>query len=331
MASLDLDSSTGQDEPSTATRPAELTWEPSVGPSPLGFGWDAEPLILDWFGQGRHDLLVSAGGGPKGRRSRVYRRLHRLADGTLVFDRGWHVDALDGLRCVCALQNDQDTRFDLVGLSSRGFVFLKNVGAPGEPSFAERTPLKLPEDLGVGPCRIVQAVAIDWDGDGRDDLLLGVDSLTDYDPDGDRLPRSQQKGFNQKGGHPGYDQQGLWRGRAPIGRLFWLRNVGGWESPDFQLQEELVGDTQPLDVGMHPAPLGVAWEHPGGLQLLLTDRRGLIHVHRNFGDQRPPVLMEPRTLLCGGAQFLLPADRTTLVAADLDDDDHDELVFGTSE
>jgi hypothetical protein len=67
------------------------------------------------------------------------------------------------------------------------------------------------------------------------------------------------------------------------------------------------------------------------MELLVTDRRGLIHIHRNFGDQRPPVLMEPRTLTRDSAPFVLPDARTTIVAADLDLDGRDELVFGTSE
>jgi hypothetical protein len=174
-------------------------------------------------------------------------------------------------------------------------------------------------------------VAVDWDGDGLTDLLVGVDDLTGYWPDGPGLPPSQQKGFNQKAGHPGYDRNGLWRGATPRGRLFWLRNVGRPGAPEFVLQPEIVGDTHPLDVALHPAPLAVAWERPGGMELMLTDRRGLIHVHRNFGDQRPPVLMEPRTLTRDGAQFVLPEERTTLVAADLDGDRRDELVYGTSD
>lgn len=331
MASLDLDATARLEETLTESRPARLCWEPSAGPSPLGFGWDAEPVVLDWFGEGRHDLLVSAGGGHKGRRARIFRRGKSNGEDTLTFDEGMAVPALDGLRCVCAIRNGRETRFDLLGLDAQGFVFLKNLGMSGLPSFQDRVDLGIPGDLGLGPCRVVQTVAIDWDGDGRDDLLIGVDTLEDYWPDADLLPESQRKGFNQKGGHPCYDQQGLWRGRAPLGRLFWLRNSNGGDSPAFELQPELVGETQALDIGMHPAPLGVAWEHPGGLQLLLTDRRGLIHVHRNFGDQRPPVLMEPRTLQCGGVPFQLPADRTTLVAADLDGDGHDELVYGTAD
>ena len=322
--------------PRTSRRPNRphgpaLTWDPSVGPTPLGFGWDAEPVVLDWYGAGRPDLLVTAGGGPRGRRARVFRPLHPPGEPHPHYDAGERVESLDGLRGLCPIPNGRDSRFDLVALAETGLVFLDNVGEPQRPSFGLSRPLGIGPDLGIGPCRVVQMVAVDWDGDNRTDLLVGVDDLTGYWPDSPHVPVAQQKGFNQKGGHPCYDRAGLWRGATPTGRLFWLRNVGTPGSPAFELQPEIVGESHPLDIGLHPAPLAVSWQRRGALELLLTDRRGLIHLHRNFGDQKPPVLMEPRTLLRDGAQFVLPEERTVLVAADLDGDRRDELVFGTSD
>jgi hypothetical protein len=331
MAELELDTRTEGDEQPLAPPEARLAWDPAAGPTPLGFGWDAEPLVLDWFGDGVPDLLVSAGGGPQGRRARVFRPIPASNPGQTVYDAGLPVEALDGLRCLAALPNGRESRFDLVGLGPDGLVHLRNQGGATHPEFGPTSPLGIGPDLGIGPCRVVQVVTVDWDGDGLHDLLVGVDDLSGYWPDADRLPASQQVGFNQRGGHPGYDRQGLWRGRAPVGRIFWLRNVGRPGEPEFLLQPEIAGERHALDVDLHPAPLAVSWQRPGSLELLLTDRRGLVRLHRNFGDQRPPVVMEPRTLLCGGAQFQLPEERTRLIAADLDGDRRDELVYGTAD
>ena len=100
--------------------------------------------------------------------------------------------------------------------------------------------------------------------------------------------------------------------------------------PKFELQPEIIGESGPLDVGLHPAPLAVSWGGRGSLELLLSDARGLLRVYRNFGGQLPPVLMEPRTLQCGGAHLVLHDDRTTIAAGDIDNDRKTELVFGTA-
>jgi hypothetical protein len=331
MVSADLDAKTEEAPEASAGPAARLAWDPSTGPKPIGFGWDAEPLLLNWFGAGERDLLVTAGGGPRGRRARIYRPLDPTTTEPWHYDAGEAVEPLDGLRCIGALPSGRESRFDLVGLDESGLVFLTNEGDRRRPHFGPRRSLGIGPDLGIGPCRVVQIVSVDWDGDGLEDLLVGIDDLADYWPDSPHLPPAQQKGFNQRGGHPCYDKTGLWRGGTPRGRLFWLRNTGAPGAPAFELQPEIVGDTYPLDLGMHPAPLALSWERQDSLQLLVTDRRGWAHVHRNFGDQRPPVLMEPRTLQCGGAQFLLPAERTVLVAADLDGDRRDELLYGTAD
>lgn len=314
-----------------STTTSSLAWDPSVGATPLGFGWDAEPLVLDWDGLGRNDLLVTAGGGPSGRRARLFRPLGHAEGHSWCFDAGEPIDSLDGLRCVCAIPNGKSTRFDLIALAPQGLVLLQNEGAPDRPRFGHSRHLGSEVAASIKDCRVVQIFPVDWDGDGLTDLLVGVDELDGYWPDSPCLPPEQQKGFNQKAGHPSYLPSGLWRGKTPCGRVFWLKNVGQLGAPLFEPQADLAGERHVLDVGLHPAPLCVAWGRPRSLELMLTDRRGLIHVHRNFGDQRPPIIMEPKTLTRDGAQFVLPEERTTIFAFDLDGDRRDELLYGTAD
>ncbi|SIO00052.1 hypothetical protein SAMN05444166_1981 [Singulisphaera sp. GP187] len=330
MASADLDTRTENDPTSNGERRTRIGWDSSIGATPLGHGWHAEPLVIDWFEPGHPDLLVTAGGGVSERTARVYRRRPAEPGHAPRYDAGELVPGLEGLRSVCVIPNGSASRFDLVGLAQNGLVLLPNKGQGDRPEFNERVELGIAADLGFGPCRVVQIVALDWDGDGLTDLVVGLDDLSGYWPDSDRLPQAQQVGFNQKGGHPGYDRGGLWRGQAPTGRLFWLRNIGQLGAPAFELQPEIGSDADPLDLGLHPAALTVAWGGGGSLELLVTDRRGLVRIYRNFGGQRPPVLMEPRTLQCGHAALQLPDDRTVVVAADLDGDQRVELIYGTS-
>src|SRR4051795_4634226 len=112
MSGVDLDETTESDSQQSTSETAQLAWDPSVGPTPIGFGWDAEPLVIDWDGTGRHDLLVSAGGGPLGRQARLFRALAATDDLPARFDEGEPVPALDGLRGLCAVPNGRGDRFD---------------------------------------------------------------------------------------------------------------------------------------------------------------------------------------------------------------------------
>ena len=328
MATVDVDAKAeGEAEEVAPAVLPSLGWDESVALRPIGLGWDSEPVVLDWDGQGAASLLVVANGG---RSARVYRPAPG-GDFPRPYDAGTPVEGLEGLRCLCALPNGSGSRFDLVGLDDDGLVLLRNQGAPDRPSFGLREPLGVPADLGLEGSRIAQLAAVDWDGDGRVDLLVGLDDLEGYWPDAGTLPPEQQVGFNQKGGHPGYDRGGLWRGRAPEGRIRWLKNLGEPGRPRFEVQPELTPDAGRLDLDLHPAPLAVSWYGGDNLELLVADRRGLVKIHRNFGGQRPPVLMEPRTLKSAGDLLLLPEDRTTLIAADLDGDRRSELICGSSD
>ena len=247
-----------------------------------------------------------------------------------VFDAGRHEPSLDGLSFLCPLDNDRTSRFDLVALDHSGLVHLPNEGTSEQPAFGPRVPMGLGIDLGIAHGQVVQMTSVDWDQDGLADLLVGVHDLTGYWPDSGLLPPAQQVGLNQRAGHPGYDRDGLWRGRAPVGRIYWLRNVGRRGAPEYELQPEITGETGPLDIGLHPAPLAVSWGGRGSTELLMSDHRGLLHVYRNFGGQLPPVLMEPRTLQCGGAHLVLHDDRVAIAMGDIDGDRQAELVYGTS-
>ncbi len=173
---------------------------------------------------------------------------------------------------------------------------------------------------------------IDWDGDGKVDLVLGIEGLDGYWPDPD-VPTTQQVGLDESGTHPGFDRSGQWRGRAPIGKLYWCRNRGESDGIVRFGQPELIDPNGPLaEVGPRPACVLIAWGRSSAVEVAAIHSEGTLRFFRNFGGQRPPVLMEPRPLTQeDGHPLRFPDDRTVISVGDLDRDRRDELIFGTLE
>ncbi|QEH36364.1 hypothetical protein OJF2_49260 [Aquisphaera giovannonii] len=330
MADQGTDESAVVVEPRSEGRPP-LRWDPEIARVPLERGWDAEACFVDWDGDGVVELLRTCRGGDAGWSSWLHRPVEAAAPGRPpTYNEGRHLPELDGLRCPCPIPRAGAGLFDLAVVDRGRVAILRNEGGAGSPRFDAEAAIEADPGRALPEGHVVQMAAVDWDGDGRVDVLLGMDDLTDYWPDSGRLPVEQQSGLNQQAGNPCYDLDGLWRGRLPVGRLFWLRNVGDADGLRLEVGAEISGEAGPLDLGFRPAPLAISWGGRSGIEVLVTDHRGLLKIHRNFGGQLPPVLMEPRSLRCGGAPLLMPDDRTTLTAADLDGDGRAGVVYGTS-
>ncbi len=308
-------------------------WDPEGSSPPLWFGQDAEPLSWNWFGSKKPELLVTARGFGSDYQSRVFRRLEQEGrdQDRLLFDQGEPLPDLDGLHLICPFPNDRVSRFDLVALGPDGLMALPNLGGASRPRFGDRRVLDVPSDLGVGPGRITQLVAVDWDGDGRIDLLVSFDSMIDYwsDPE---IPVAQRSGFDLDGIPLGFDERGRWLGRQPEGQLYWLRNLGGAGWPRFSSPERVDDDQAFGELRKRTAALMISRGSSAAVEFALTDSSGELRLFRNFGGQLPPVLMDPRVVKnADGDPLAIPNDRTTLVAGDLEGNGGASLLFGTAE
>ena len=145
-----------------------------------------KPTMADWNGDGRLDLLVGENGGhifffenigtrqePRFARGRFL----TLDDQPLKFK---------GIVAPCAVDWDEDGLVDLlVGCPHGEVVFLQNVGTRTEPKLVSRgkleadgKPIVIPHQLTPGENIFTRESTcmpnvVDWNGDGRPDLLVG--------------------------------------------------------------------------------------------------------------------------------------------------------------
>ncbi|CAE8711291.1 unnamed protein product, partial [Polarella glacialis] len=138
----------------------------------VNVGWGAKPVAVDWDGDGDIDLLV--GNWDVGNQEGRIQFFERTADAALV-ERTGSSNPFDGLGFgsdggQIAVDWDGDGDIDLIvcDVNCRIFFFERNADA----SLAERTGSSNPFD-GIEVDWNAKPVAVDWDGDGDIDLLLG--------------------------------------------------------------------------------------------------------------------------------------------------------------
>ena len=196
-------------------------------------------------------------------------------------------------------------------LAAEGLVLLRNQGTADRPSFGPREPLGLPADLGLG--------ALPGRPDGRGGLgrrRPGQPAGRDRRPGGllarrrDLADRAGRSASTRRGAIPATTGAGLWRGRAPEGRIRWLKNVGEPGASPVRAPARARPRRRPARPGPAPGPAGG----------LVGRRRqpGIAGRRRAGAGQDPPELRRPAPAGADGAPdpqggrgtLLLPEDRT---------------------
>ena len=198
--------------------------------------------VLDWDGDGTNEVVVV------GQELFTYRLTDRLADGTPVVGRGlrWgevsrtpQRDESDAGLCGSLLTTgdfDGDGTPEMI-LAPRGYsrvptVVLQLKGGPpkhrsqGLPFTVVDPTLPEGEDP-IYRWRSRTMASIDWDGDGRLDLIMAHVDNEGYsylDPATGNAPEDQRDR---------YHRDGRWKGRQPGHSLHLLRNTGDASRPTF--------------------------------------------------------------------------------------------------
>jgi len=152
---------------------------------------------------------------------------------------------------------------------------------------------------------------VDFDGDGRTDLVVGADDWTDY------------------GWDNAYDDTGKWT-RGPLrGFVYILRNTGTDEVPKYEKPLRLEAGGKPVETFGWPSPCFADFDGDGDLDLVCGEFRDTFTYFENTGSRRRPAYAVPRKLKTTGGRLLtMDLEMITPTAIDWNQDGRPDLIVG---
>jgi hypothetical protein len=224
----------------------------------LSVGLWAHPAALDFDGDGKIDLIV---GCPDHPYNGIYLFRNLGTNEQPLFDRAEWLGP--GKKDLVAADFNGDGAIDLV--VSGGYY--SDVRRNRLSKFVK---VNLPRNYWVG--RDDLWYPVDWDGDGRIDVLVGVSDWRDYGWD---------DAFNAKG---------EWT-RGPLhGYVYFHRNIGTNAEPRYAAPVLVEANGKPIDQYGSPVPNPVDWLGQGKLDLIASNFIDTITLFRNRGSRTSPRL-----------------------------------------
>lgn len=262
----------------------------------LGVGLWAWPLPMDYDGDGDLDLIVSCADVP-------YNGLYFFENpggGKFpVFKPGVRIDS--GLSNVQVSYVDGKPR--VLSPGTEYLDFRNN-------RYGKAAALPAPAKVHDGQLRANQWKYYDYDGDGRLDLVVGVGDWADY------------------GWDNAYNAQGQWT-RGPLhGYVYWLRNTGSDDQPQYEKPVQVAAGGKPLDVFGMPSPNFGDFDGDGDLDLLCGEFVDHFTYFQNVGTRTEPRYAAGRYLTHDGKPLTMDLCMIVPVAIDWDGDGDVDLVVG---
>jgi hypothetical protein len=262
----------------------------------LGVGLWAWPLPIDYDGDGDLDLVVSCADKPY---NGLYFFENPGGGAFPVFKPAVRIDR--GMTNVQVSYVNGRPRVLRPGVEYVGFR---------ESAFGREAKLPVTAKIQEGKLRANQWKYCDYDGDGRLDLVVGIGDWTDY------------------GWDNAFNSEGQWT-RGPLhGYVYWLRNTGGDEEPEYAEPVKVTADGKPVDVFGMPSPNFADFDGDGDLDLLCGEFVDRFTYFENTGSRTKPKYARGRFLTYNGTLVTMDLCMIVPVAIDWDSDGDADLVVG---
>lgn len=174
-------------------------------------------------------------------------------------------------------------------------------------------PRKLPLPVNVHPNKVRgnSWSRVDFDGDGKLDVIVGADDWTDY------------------GWDNAYDSTGKWTKGPLRGFVYFIRNTGTNEAPTFAPPVKLMAGDQALETFGWPCPNFADFDGDGDLDLICGEFLDGFTYFENIGTRTEPRYAPGRRVKTADGQPLaMDLEMIVPTAIDWDKDGDTDLVVG---
>lgn len=152
---------------------------------------------------------------------------------------------------------------------------------------------------------------VDFDGDGKTDLVVGADDWTDY------------------GWDNAYTASGIWTNGPLRGFVYVLRNTGSNKKPVYEKPVQVLAGDKPVETFGWPSPNFADFRGTGKLDLICGEFRDGFTFFENIGTRTAPKYAPGRPLkTADGRPLAMDLEMITPVAIDWNKDGHVDLICG---
>lgn len=232
---------------------------------------------------------------------------------------------------------NEDGKNDIIAGSDSGRVYAYlNTGTNLQPIFNK--PIEI---YGVEIMRFSDPYIVDWNNDGKKDILIGaksgeisvfINKGTNQQPifGGELILNngSLDVGFSSSPSMADWNDDGkkdLIVGNRD-GKVFLFLNIGEDSVPEFPTN----GIKTDIKVSEYATPFSIDWNNDGKFDVICGSGDGKIYIFINEGDSKNPKFSKAQTLQVNNKEFRLPSP-TSVIVIDWNDDGKTDLLISNKE